>query len=131
VLKILFQIVNQILSSKEEKSADVVMLAGSSNSFHIEMVVESQPPNSADTRQSSSQESEEQYEERKLLVAMLSLTVAICNSNNVISGDEFTHVIPDDVTLVKKLKEIVDTNMHATTEGWRIQKLVCQVGTRW
>lgn len=79
----MFQVVNQILSSEVEKAADVdvVTLAGSSNNFHVELVVESQPPNNDGASQSSSRENEEQPEDRKLLAAMLSLTVAISNKN--------------------------------------------------
>lgn len=101
------EVVNQILSKKGEKVADVATLAGSSNSIHVEIVAEIQPTNVADTNQPSSQEDDEQGEERKLLAAMLSLTAAICNKN-VISGDDFTRAVPDDATLIKKLKEIVE-----------------------
>ncbi|XP_044377344.1 uncharacterized protein [Triticum aestivum] len=128
MVNLLTKVVNQILSSKGEKAADVVMLAGPSNGFHVEMIVESQPPKGfeSDTRQPSIQETEEQSEDRKMLMSMLSLTMAICKKN-VISGDDFTRAIPDDAALVKKLKEIVELLQDATTGGWRILKLVCQV----
>ncbi|VAI11698.1 unnamed protein product [Triticum turgidum subsp. durum] len=71
-------------------------------------------------------ETEEQSEDRKMLMSMLSLTMVICNKN-VISADDFTRAIPDDAALVKKLKEIVEMLQDATTGGWRMLKLVCQV----
>ncbi|XBH88590.1 hypothetical protein VPH35_075859 [Triticum aestivum] len=128
MVNLLTKVVNQILSSKGERAADVVMLAGPSNGFHVEMIVESQPLNGSesDSRQSSIQETEEQSEDRKMLMSMLSLTMVICNKN-VISADDFTRAIPDDAALVKKLKEIVEMLQDATTGGWRMLKLVCQV----
>ncbi|XP_037427106.1 uncharacterized protein LOC119292360 [Triticum dicoccoides] len=121
VINLLSKVVDKILSTKVEKDADVVTLAGSSNSCHVEMVVESQPPNGADTSESSTQP-----EEGKMLAALLNLAVAIC-TEHVISGDEFTRAVPDKAALVMKLKEIVRMDKGATSDGWRIQKFVCQL----
>ncbi|KAM3262905.1 hypothetical protein ACQJBY_053195 [Aegilops geniculata] len=128
MVNLLTKVVNQILSTKGETAADVVTLVGPSDGFHVEMIVESQPPNGSesDTRQPSIQETKEQSEDRKMLMSMLSLTMAICNKN-VINGDDFTRAIPDNAALVKKLKETVEMLQDATTGGWRILKLVCQV----
>lgn len=78
------------------------------------------------TSKSSSIKDKEQQEEKDFLVALLSLAVAICD--RMVEAHDFTCAAPQDmVSLVKKLKEIIQTNNTATVECLRTVKLTCQL----
>nr|CAB3455535.1 unnamed protein product [Digitaria exilis] len=68
----------------------------------------------------------EQCEERKLISALLSVAVVMCNEN-VISKKDFAHANTEDTALVKKLKEVLESNKHSTAECLRVVKLTCQL----
>lgn len=69
---------------------------------------------------------ENQSEERKFMAAMLSVVVVMCNKN-VISNEDFAHASSEDAALVKKLKEVIESNKNSTAECLRMVKLTCQV----
>nr|CAB3451760.1 unnamed protein product [Digitaria exilis] len=68
----------------------------------------------------------EQCEERNLISALLSVAVVMCNEN-VISKEDFAHANTEDTALVKKLKEVLESNKHSTAECLRVVKLTCQL----
>lgn len=112
----LLQVLNEISSSKMGTTADTSIGAGGSNSRALEItIVESQPLEEADidSVQPPAQENEKQSEERKLISAMLSLAVVICNED-VISKEDFAYyATPEDgEALAKKLKEILEQEQH-------------------
>ena len=112
------QVLRKILSSK----------MGTTTADAVEIVVENQPQEDADTDsvQPPIQENEKQSEERKLMAAMLSLAVVICNEN-MISKEDFACATPQDGAVAKKLKEILQVNKQSTAQCLRIVKLTCQV----
>jgi hypothetical protein len=77
---------------------------------------------------SHEQEDEEQQEEKAFVVALLSLTVAICD--RMVDAHDFTCAAPHDTVfddLVKKLKDIIETRTNSTVECLRMVKLSCQL----
>jgi hypothetical protein len=71
------------------------------------------------------QQNDEQCEERKLLAAMLSLTVVICNK--LMDKDDLNHVDIIDAELVQKLMNIIESNSSAAADCLGVVKLACQV----
>ena len=112
------QVLHKILSSK----------MGTTTADAVEIVVENQPQEDADTDsvQPPIQENEKQSEERNFMAAMLSLAVVICNEN-MISKEDFACATPRDGAVAKKLKEILQVNKQSTAQCLRIVKLTCQV----
>jgi hypothetical protein len=74
---------------------------------------------------SLAQQNDEQCEERKLLAAMLSLTVVICDK--LIDKDDLNHVDIIDAKLVQKLMNIIESNSSAEADCLGVVKLACQV----
>lgn len=82
------QVLLKILSCKTETAADAVAEDVASNGSAVETAWENQPPpQDSGSIKPSIQETEEQSEERKLIAALLSLTVVICNRYVVTEGD--------------------------------------------
>jgi hypothetical protein len=71
------------------------------------------------------QQNDEQCEERKLLAAMLSLTVVICNK--LMDKDDLNHVDIIDAELVQKLMNLIESNSSAAADCLGVVKLACQV----
>ncbi|CAL5034445.1 unnamed protein product [Urochloa decumbens] len=105
-INLMIKVRNEILSTKMGTAADTATGEDSA-----------QPP---------TQGNEEQSEERKLLAAMLSLAVVMCNEN-VVSKEDFSQGIHEDGTLEEKLVEILKASKHSTAECLRVVKLTCQV----
>ncbi|CAL5091934.1 unnamed protein product [Urochloa decumbens] len=119
-INLMIKVRNEILSSKMGTATDTATGEDSA-----------QPPTQGDeeaagSAQPPTQGNEEQSEERKLLAAMLSLAVVMCNEN-VISREDFAHGIHEDGTLEEKLVDILKANKHSTSECLRVVKLTCQV----
>jgi hypothetical protein len=74
---------------------------------------------------SLAQQNDEQCEERKLLAAMLSLTVVICDK--LIDKDDLNHVDIIGAKLVQKLMNIIESNSSAEADCLGVVKLACQV----
>jgi hypothetical protein len=82
------QVLNQIISSKMETAAEVKM---EGNAIDTSTAQKKNEP--------LAQQNDEQCEERKLLAAMLSLTVVICNK--LMDKDDLNHVDIIDAELVQ------------------------------
>jgi hypothetical protein len=73
-----------------------------------------------------SKKDEEQQAEKGFLVALLSLAVVICN--RMVDAHDFACAAPEDMaSLVKKLKDIIQTNNTTTVECLQTVKLSCQL----
>jgi predicted histidine transporter YuiF (NhaC family) len=108
------QVLNQIISSKMETAAEVKMEA---NAIDTSTAQKKNEP--------LAQQNDEQCEERKLLAAMLSLTVVICNK--LMDKDDLNHVDIIDAELVQKLMNIIESNSSAAADCLGVVKLACQV----
>jgi len=101
-------------------------LRGANNNLAAHSDEENPPPEDHTGNKSSSKKDEEQQEEKEFLVALLSLAVLICN--RMVDAHDFTCAAPQDmVSLVKKLKDIIQTNNATTVECLRTVKLTCQL----
>lgn len=129
------QVLGLILSSNTERNA----VAGSDSSNYagaateargsdysaIARDEESQPPKDAVQDKSPTEQDDKLSQEKKLLAALLSFTMVICEK--LIDADDFSNVAHVDRELLKKLIEIIDVNNDATADCLRIVKLSCQV----
>jgi len=123
----LLQVLDEIKSSKMGTSAGAATRAGASNSDGAaDNVAGSQTPEEADSEQPRTQRNEKQSDKRRFVAAMLSLAMAIRNSN-VMSKEDFAGAIHEDAELVEKLAEILKVNKHSKAECLRAVKLTCQV----
>uniref|UniRef100_A0A0E0EKK4 Uncharacterized protein n=1 Tax=Oryza meridionalis TaxID=40149 RepID=A0A0E0EKK4_9ORYZ len=105
-------------------SAGAATEARGSNYSAIARDEESQPPKDAFQDKSPTEQDDKLSQEKKLLAALLSLTMVICEK--LIDADDFSNVAHVDRELLKKLIEIIDVNNDATADCLRIVKLSCQ-----
>ncbi|EEE68531.1 hypothetical protein OsJ_26975 [Oryza sativa Japonica Group] len=134
-INLLTTVLGLILSSNTERNA----VAGSDSSNYagaateargsdysaIARDEESQPPKDAVQDKSPTEQDDILSQEKKLLAALLSFTMVICEK--LIDADDFSNVAHVDRELLKKLIEIIDVNNDATADCLRIMKLSCQV----
>jgi len=92
----------------------------------LDQIVSSKMGTTAAEAKGDSTSNEKQSEEEKCLAAMLSLAVVICNEN-VINKEDSVDASPKDASLVKKLKEILQSNKRRSASCLMIVKLICQV----
>ncbi|XP_052164206.1 uncharacterized protein LOC127781307 [Oryza glaberrima] len=116
---------NTVAGSDSSNYAGAATEARGSDYSAIARDEESQPPKDAVQDKSPTEQDDKLSQEKKLLAALLSLTMVICEK--LIDADDFSNVAHVDRELLKKLIEIIDVNNDATADCLRIVKLSCQV----
>nr|CAB3462700.1 unnamed protein product [Digitaria exilis] len=118
VTKMLEKVLQLVIGIPQE--ANNGSTGGSANSNHEVPIMDVETPRREDR---AGNKNEEQHEEKEFMVALLSLAVAICDDRMV----DAQNVTCDMVSLVTKLKGIIETNNGATVQRLQIVKLSCQL----
>ena len=105
----------QIKSSKTGTSAAAATGAGASSSRGALQEASLQRKLTVYSLTGHTQGNEKQSYERRFVTAMLSLSMAIRNTN-VMSKEDFAGAIHEDAALVKKLAEILRVNKNSAAE---------------
>ncbi|CAN6343996.1 unnamed protein product [Urochloa humidicola] len=129
VIKILTKVLQRTIQCIPREPNNGTTGLGENNNHGAQNDVENPRPSPGDRtgNRSFRKEYEQEQEENEFVVALLSLSVVICD--RMVDAQDFTCATSEDmvVLLVTKLKEIIETNNYTTVECLSAVKLSCQI----